>query len=508
MSEPAGALLQVSGLDKSFAVPVLRALDFRMRAGEVHALVGSNGAGKSTLARILAGMLPRDGGAIHFAGREHAPRTRREAQACGVTLMLQELNVFPTLTVAENLFLDRLPARFGWVDRRRLRREAALALDRVGLGALDPDTPAAALGVGRQQQVELAAALAGECRLLILDEPTAALTQPETERLFENIQRLRSEGVAILYISHRMDELRRIADRVSILRDGQLVATMPIAQTSTDEMVRLMAGHEMPRTPASTASAARGPVALRVRGLRRGPAVRDVSFDVHRGEIFGLFGLVGAGRTETLRAIFGADAGAQGTVETGTPLRPLRVRCPAEAIAAGLALVPEDRKKDGLLLPKSLTENTTLAALSQHAHLGWLRPAAEARSTAGIVQRLGVQCASTQQPVATLSGGNQQKIVLGRWLLRDSTVLLLDEPTRGVDAAAKDAIHTLLRELAAEGKAIVVVSSEVPELMSLCHRLIVLSAGRTVAEFSPADWSMEKLTAAAFSGHLDTAAPC
>lgn len=499
-------LLEVSGLKKSFAVPVLRGLDFSVRAGEVHALVGSNGAGKSTLARILAGMLPSDGGTVRFGGAEHAPRTRQEAKAGGVTLMLQELSVFPTLTVAENLFLDRLPARFGFVDHRRLRREAATALARVGLGALDPDTPAATLGVGRQQQVELAAALAGECRLLILDEPTAALTPPETERLFENIRRLCGAGVAILYISHRMDELRRIADRVSVLRDGQLVGTMAMAQTTTEELVRLMAGHEMACAP--TAAGSRGAVALRVRGLRREPAVREVTFDVHRGEILGLFGLVGAGRTETLRAIFGADAGAAGTVEIGDPLRPARIRRPAEAIAAGLALVPEDRKKDGLLLPRSITENTTLAALSRHARLGWLRPAAEALSTARIRHRLGVHCTSPTQPVATLSGGNQQKIVLGRWLLRDSTVLLLDEPTRGVDAAAKDAIHALLRELAAEGKAIVVVSSEVPELLSLCHRLIVLSAGRTVAEFSPADWTLEKLTAAAFCGHLETLTPC
>ncbi len=492
-------LLQVRGLRKAFAAPVLRDFDLTVRAGEVHALVGGNGAGKSTLARILAGLLERDGGEITLDGRSLRARSRREAQAAGVTLMLQELNVLPTLTVAENLFLPRLPRRWGFVDRRRLFEQTRVALARVGLDGLPPDTSAATLGVGQRQQVEMAAALAEECRLLILDEPTAALTMPETEKLFENLRRLRADGVSVLYISHRMDELRQIADTVSVVRDGQRVATLPMAQTGTAELVRLMAGHEVATTPAGRGRGF-GEVALRVRGLRAGTAVRGVDLEVRRGEILGLAGLVGAGRTETLRAIFGADARDAGSVEIAG--RAVDLRGPAEAVAEGLAFVPEDRKDQGLLLDQSLRVNATLAALRQHQRGPWMSRAAETRSTRGIVGRLAVRCDSPEQAVSSLSGGNQQKIVLGRWLLRDSAVLLLDEPTRGVDVPAKEAIYTLLRELAGEGKACVVVSSELPELMGLCDRIAVLSAGRVAGEFLPGEWSIEKLTAASFRGHL------
>ena len=458
------SLLEVRSLNKAFAAPVLRDFDFGLAAGEVHALIGSNGAGKSTFARILAGLLRADRGEVLLAGEPHAPATRREAQQRGVTLMLQELNVLPTLTVAENVFLPRLPRRFGFVDRRRLAEDARGALARVGLERLDPLTPASTLGVGQQQLVELAAALAEECRLLILDEPTAALTGAETARLFENLRRLRRGGVGVLYISHRIEELREIADRVTVLRDGQRVITAPLSEVSTDELVRQMAGHEVPLTPPLRARQP-GEVALRVQGLRAGDAVRGVSFAVRRGEILGLSGLVGSGRTETLRVIFGADAKDSGEIELGEPLRAVEFRQPSEAARAGLGLVPEDRKLHGLLLPQSVRTNATLSTLGRHSRGGFVNAGAERDAAAGISARLDVRCQSIEQPVAELSGGNQQKAVMSRWLLRDCEVLLLDEPTRGVDVATKEAIHALLRDLAEAGKALVVVSSELVELM-------------------------------------------
>ena len=409
--------------------------------------------------------------------------------------MLQELNVLPTLSIAENIFLPRLPQRFGFVDRRTLHDRTRAVLARVGLGHLPPETPAAHLGVGQQQQVELASALAEDCRLLILDEPTAALTVPEIEKLFDNIRRLRAGGVGVLYISHRMDELRVIADTVSVMRDGQRMTTTPMADTNTAELVRLMAGHELSSSATRRASSF-GKIALKVDNLVAGSAVRAVSFEVRRGEILGLAGLVGAGRTETLQAIFGATHPDAGRIEIDG--RPARIRGPADAVAAGLALVPEDRKHHGLLLPQSLRVNATLATLRGV----FTSKPAETRATQGIIDRLAVRCDTPEQPVAALSGGNQQKIVLGRWLLRDSKVLLLDEPTRGVDVPAKEAIYALLHALADEGKACVVVSSELPELMRLCDRIAVMSAGRIVETFLPHEWTLENLTAAAFRGHL------
>lgn len=495
MSPKPAPLLDIVGLNKSFAAPVLRDFNLSVAPAEVHALVGANGAGKSTLARILAGLLERDSGEITFLGQSHNPLSRRRAQAAGVTLMLQELNVLPTLNVAENIFLPELPSRFGLVNRRALRVKAQEALARVGLEHLNPSTPAALLGVGQQQLVELAAALAEKCRLLILDEPTAALTAHETETLFEKIHALRRQGISVIYISHRMDELRRICDCVSVLRDGQRVATLPMSGTSTQELVKLMAGREMPTRPAPHQHQP-GEVALSVRQLRAGTAVRDVSFEVRAGEILGLSGLVGAGRSETLRAIFGADHCEGGVITIRG--REIKIHRPSEAVAAGLAFVPEDRKLEGLLLPQSIRVNATLANLKNI----FVRRGKELAATAQVIERLAVKCDSAEQPVNTLSGGTQQKIVIGRWLLLNSEVLLLDEPTRGVDVPTKEAIYKLLRELVDDGKAIVVVSSELPELMSLCDRIAVMSAGRIVQEFLPYEWTQENLTEAAFRGHL------
>lgn len=494
-------LLQVSKLHKSYNVPVLIDFHFELHRGEVHALVGSNGAGKSTFARILSGLTERDRGTIQLDGQMYSPRSKREAEQAGIVMVMQELNVIGTLSVAENIFLNRLPRGAGFIRFNELNRRAQAELARVGLDALEPSTPAGALGVGQQQLVEIAGALARNCRVLILDEPTASLTDPEIERLFENIRRLQAGGVGVIYVSHRMDEIRRIAGRVTVLRDGRCVATHDAAAVSPPELVRQMVGHDLPGRK-SAAERIGGELALRVRNLRAGERVRGVNFDVRSGEILGVAGLIGSGRTETLRAIFGADRAERGEILVGPQARRVSIRESADAVRAGIGMIPEDRKQDGLLLPQSIRVNTTLNTLGGHAKAGWIDFDAETRTARSRCRQLDVRCASSEQPVAELSGGNQQKVLIARWLARDCSVLLFDEPTRGIDVAAKDTIYALLHELAEQGKALVVVSSELTELMALCDRIVVMSAGRIAGEFTPGNWSQEAITRAAFSGYL------
>lgn len=502
--------LHVRALKKSFgANTVLRGLDLELAAGEVHALVGGNGAGKSTLSKIIAGLETRDAGELVLNGKLFHPASRRAAQAAGVVMVLQELSVLPTLSIAENLSLGDLPRGFGGVlNRKKLRADAAIALRRVGLGELDPDTPAAALGVGHQQLVEIAAGLAQSCRLLILDEPTAALTAREIETLFALLRGLRASGTTILYISHRLDEIAALADRVSVLRDGQLVATLPARETHRDRLIELMAGTGMAKGTGLSGATTRGPVALRLSAVRAGRAVREVSLDVHAGEIVGLGGLVGAGRTELLRAIFGVDPIDGGNLFLGEELKPFAPRSTTDAVERGLAFVPEDRKHHGIFSRLGVRENLTAARLPQKALVRGVVDAAAERAEAEVVLRqLQVRCAGPEQPIAELSGGNQQKVVLGRWLRRDVRVWLLDEPTRGVDVPARRAIYTLLRERARAGAALLMASSDYEELATICDRVIVLSHGIVGGEFSADALTPDAFMAAAFRGFSTAAAP-
>lgn len=483
-------------------VRVLHGVDLELHRGEIHALVGENGAGKSTLSRLLAGLLSPTGGRMELNGAPYAPRRKREAEQRGVRMVLQELNLIRTLSIAENLFLEDLPNTGGWIHRKKLDNLTRTALARVELGDLSPWTPVSALGIGQQQLVEIAAGLAQACALLILDEPTAPLTDPEIERLFARLRELKKQGTTILYISHRLEEIRRLADRITILRDGRRVGTWAVGELSMDDIVRHMVGRDLTTLPEPPRRSL-GKTALKVEGLQCGPAVRGVSFEVREGEIVGVAGLVGSGRTETLRAIFGADAPEQGAIYLHGEAKPARIKSPAEAVRQGLALLTEDRKEQGLLLPLPIRCNLTLASLSPLARHGWLSPRREEAPVQQWLGALQVRCQSAEQPVAELSGGNQQKVVLARWLMRDCRILMFDEPTRGIDVGARFEIYQWLQQLANQGKALLVVSSDLRELMMLSDRILVMSAGRIAGEFVRGQWTEDALMAAALSGYLN-----
>ncbi|HBN9636501.1 sugar ABC transporter ATP-binding protein [Pseudomonas aeruginosa] len=500
MSSDALPLLSIRGVGKTYAQPVLAEIDLQLFGGEVLALTGENGAGKSTLSKIVGGLERPGAGSLELLGRPYAPGSRREAEALGVRMVMQELNLLPTLSVAENLFLHDLPRRAGWIDRRRLRAAAREAMAQVGLEAIDPDTLVGDLGIGHQQMVEIARNLIGDCRLLILDEPTAMLTAREVDMLFEQVERLRERGVAIVYISHRLEELARISQRIAVLRDGRLVCVEPIERYDADQLVTLMVGRELgERFDLGTRQI--GAPLLRVERLSRRGKVHEVSFEVHAGEIFGISGLIGSGRTELLRLIYGADRADGGQVLLGDPPQRLSLRSPADSVRQGVALITEDRKGEGLLLDQSISANLALGNLPALARHGVIDRRREETLARRQVEALRVRCADTAQAVGELSGGNQQKVVIGRWLERDCQVLLFDEPTRGIDVGAKFDIYALLAELTRRGKALVVVSSDLRELMLICDRIGVLSAGRMVDTFERDAWTQDALLAAAFAGY-------
>ncbi|MBG7333033.1 sugar ABC transporter ATP-binding protein [Pseudomonas aeruginosa] len=500
MSSDALPLLSIRGVGKTYAQPVLAEIDLQLFGGEVLALTGENGAGKSTLSKIVGGLERPGAGSLELLGRPYAPGSRREAEALGVRMVMQELNLLPTLSVAENLFLHDLPRRAGWIDRRRLRAAAREAMAQVGLEAIDPDTLVGDLGIGHQQMVEIARNLIGDCRLLILDEPTAMLTAREVDMLFEQVERLRERGVAIVYISHRLEELARISQRIAVLRDGRLVCVEPIERYDADQLVTLMVGRELGERfdlgPRQT-----GAPLLRVERLSRRGKVHEVSFEVRAGEIFGISGLIGSGRTELLRLIYGADRADGGQVLLGDPPQRLSLRSPADSVRQGVALITEDRKGEGLLLDQSISANLALGNLPALARPGVIDRRREEALARRQVEARRVRCADTAQAGGELSGGNQQKVVIGRWLERDCQVLLFDEPTRGIDVGAKFDIYALLAELTRRGKALVVVSSDLRELMLICDRIGVLSAGRMVDTFERDAWTQDALLAAAFAGY-------
>ena len=501
-------LLAVRDLTKRYSVTVLDRVAFDLRAGEIHALLGANGAGKSTLCRIISGLVRPTAGEMILSGQLYAPATKQAAESVGVQIIQQELNLIPTLSVAENLMLTRLPSRGGIINQRVLHRRARRALDRFGLEDVDTETLVGSLGVGRRQMVEIAAALDCDCKILILDEPTAALSANETERLFRWLARLREQQVGIIYISHRLDEVARIADRVTVLRDGKYVSTQPASGLTTNAMVDLMTGQrEDSAASHQHTSFTQDRIAMRVEGLCRGKLLQDVAFEVRAGQRLGIAGLVGSGRTELLRAIFGADVAQHGRVQLGETADAQRFRHPSQAVAAGMAMVTEDRKQNGLLLQQSIRVNTTLCALRRDfSTRGLIRSRAEHDSAESMCRKMETRCTSVEQLASTLSGGNQQKVVVGKWLVRDADVFLFDEPTRGIDVAARLRIYRLFDSLARDGKALVIVSSDLDELLDTCDRIAVMSAGQLVATFDRDSWSHDKIMQASFSGYIDPTA--
>ncbi|MBR8740370.1 sugar ABC transporter ATP-binding protein [Nocardiopsis sp. MG754419] len=482
MSSP-DALLRIEGVRKAFpGVVALDDVDFDLRRGEVHALLGENGAGKSTLIKVLSGAHRPDRGRLLMESAEVDIRDAQDAERLGIATIYQEFNLVPDITVAENIFLGRQPRRFGFIDHRRMESEAAALLDRVGVD-VSPRAKVRGLGIARLQMVEIAKALSLDARVLIMDEPTAVLTTGEVERLFAIARRLRDEGVGIVFITHHLEEIAALADRVTVLRDGRSVAHVD-ASTPEDELVRLMVGRSIEEQYPRERSDVGGPL-LRVHGLTRAGHFEDVTLEVHAGEVVGLAGLVGAGRTEVARSVFGADPYDAGTVEVLD--RPLPGGDVNAAMNAGLGLVPEDRKGQGLVLDASVEENLGLVTLGPTSRAGFVDLPGQRASAARIAADLGVRMSSIAQHVRTLSGGNQQKVVIGKWLSADSRVLILDEPTRGVDAGAKVEIYRLVNELTASGHAVLMISSDLPEVLGMSDRILVMAQGRVTGELSAED---------------------
>jgi len=480
-------LLRVEGISKEFpGVKALDGVNFELDRGEVLALVGENGAGKSTLMKILSGIYTPDAGRIVIEDDEVDVTGPKAAQQMGISIIHQEMNLMPHLTVAQNIFIGREPRTGPWLRDAELNRRTKQLLDDLGVH-LRPTQNVGDLTVASQQMVEIAKALSFEhTKILIMDEPTSAISISETAVLFRLIRNLRDRGVGIVYISHRMEELHQIADRVTVLRDGQYVGTRRMDDVTDDEIIAMMVGREIsaayddrPDVPAGGAE-----VVLSVRGVSTKTLLRDVSFDLHKGEILGFAGLMGAGRTETARAIIGADPVSAGSVLVGG--KKIRISGPNVAVKHGIGYLPEDRKRHGLMLEQDVTFNVAMASLSANkTPLGFLREGRARRVAERFIESLRIKTPSSKTNVKTLSGGNQQKVVIAKWLARDCEVLIFDEPTRGIDVGAKEEIYKLINQLADDGKAVIMISSELPEVLRLSHRIVVMSQGRVTGTLSP-----------------------
>ena len=492
-------VLEMRGICKTY--PGVRALDgvsFDVRRGEVHALVGENGAGKSTLMKILAGAQQMDSGEILIEGRPAEMTSPQKAMDLGVSIIYQEFNLVPYLTAAENIFLGREPRASlpGFVDFRTMYAEAGRLIDELGV-KLDIRQPVNRLSIAQQQMVEIAKATSRKAKIIAMDEPSATLTDHELSRLFELIRRLQSQGVAIVYISHRLEEVFQIASRVTVLRDGALVGTKSIEELDRDSIIKMMVGREIqqqiPKEPAQP-----GEVALELRSVSRKGVLRDVSFNVRKGEVLGLAGLVGAGRTEVARVIFGADPSDEGEMSLfGQAFRP---RGPRQAIQSGIGLVTEDRKALGLILGMVVRENVTLANLDRISTLSFINQGREKTVASQYVDDLSIRTPSIEQQVQNLSGGNQQKVVLAKWLFTESKVLIFDEPTRGIDVGSKVEIYQLMNELVKKGVAIIMISSELPEIIGMSDRIVVMHEGRVAGELDRAEATQERIMHLATGG--------
>jgi len=490
-SNPPLPLLRIDRVAKRFGPTIaLDGVSLEVAAGEVHALIGENGAGKSTLMKVLSGAHRADTGSLTLDGQAFEPSDPLHARNSGVAMIYQELNLAPDLSVEENILLGREPATLGWISHGERRRLAKRALEEIGQPQMPLDTPIRALTIAQQQLVEIARALVGEPRVLIMDEPTSSLTQVDTENLFGVIERMSQRGVSVIYISHFLEECQRVASRYTVLRDGQSVGTGAMAEASLEQIIQLMVGREIDEIYPRTSRSAGEPV-LELSGVAGLAKPSCVNLTLRAGEIVGVFGLVGAGRTETLRAVFGLDRLAKGSVTVFS--REATHSTPAKRLANGIGLLSENRKEEGLLLNRSVADNLTLTRLGPVSRLGLVSDAAQVAASEKWMAKLDVKASGAAQPVGELSGGNQQKIALGRLLHHDARILLLDEPTRGIDVGSKAQIYRLMNELAGQGKALVFVSSYLPELLGVCDRIGVMCRGE-LSEVRPvADWSEQEI---------------
>ncbi len=487
-------ILQMEGISKTFpGVQALNQCRFELRSGEVHALVGENGAGKSTLMKVLAGIYKKDAGHVYFKGNEVEISNPRAAQHLGVSMIHQELNLMPHLTIAQNIFIGREPRRKVkfLLDEKEINQQAEQLFATLHL-KLDPRTKVADLTVATQQMVEIAKALSFNAEVLIMDEPTAALTETEIEELFRIIRQLRDKGVGVVHISHRLEELKQISDRVTVMRDGRYIDTVQTKEASIDQIISMMVGRtiyeaspEIPENPSQD-------VVLEVKNLNHGKVLKDINFKLKKGEILGFAGLVGAGRTEVARAIFGADPIDSG--EFFVKGQQVHIKGPSDAVAHGIGYLSEDRKRYGLTLGMDVQDNMALASLKKFLQaIVWVNDARQRVVGREMVDKLNVKTPSMQQKVKFLSGGNQQKVVIGKWLVADTDILIFDEPTRGIDVGAKSEIYKLLNDLIQQGKSIIMISSELPEILRMSHRVIVMCEGRITGELTAADATQEEI---------------
>ncbi len=485
-------VLQMQGIQKYFSgVHALKGVDFELKAGEVHALMGENGAGKSTLIKVLCGIHKKDGGTVTYFGKDVAFQNIAESQAAGISVVHQELNMMNHLTVAQNIFIGREPKKGIAIDDKKMIADAKALFEKIGV-KIDPTTPLGELTVGRQQMVEIAKAISRDCKLLVLDEPTAALTQPEVEELFKIMRELKEKNIGMIYISHRMDEINRISDRVTVMRDGEYVGTVNTADVTKDDIVKMMVGRViMGDKKAASTVPADAPVVLEVKNLNAGKEVKNVSFTLRRGEILGFAGLMGAGRTEVARALYGADQKQTGEVCING--KKVNIKTPQQAVKNGICYLSEDRKRYGLMLGKSVAENSAIASVDKFIKGGWIDDKKIAKASAETNALLRTKTPSMEQLLKNLSGGNQQKVIIARWLMKDSDIFIFDEPTRGIDVGAKSEMYALMEKLASEGKSVIMISSELAEIQRLSDRVVVMCEGRITGELDIADATQEEI---------------
>ena len=485
-------ILQMQGIQKYFSgVHALRGVNFELKAGEVHALMGENGAGKSTLIKVLCGIHKKDGGSVTYFGEDVSFNNIAESQDAGISVVHQELNMMPHLTVAQNMFIGREPKKGIMIDDKKMIADSEAMFRKIGV-KIDPTINLGELTVGKQQMVEIAKAVSRDCKLLVLDEPTAALTQPEVEELFKIMRDLKEKGIGMIYISHRMDEINRISDRVTVMRDGEYVGTVNTADVTKDDIVKMMVGRVImgDKKEASTVPAD-APVVLEVKNLNAGKEVKNVSFKLRRGEILGFAGLMGAGRTEVARALYGADPKQTGEIYING--KKIDIKTPAQAVKNGICYLSEDRKRYGLMLAKSVSENSAIASMDKFIHAGWINDKEMAKVAAETNALLRTKTPSMEQLLKNLSGGNQQKVIIARWLIKDCDIFIFDEPTRGIDVGAKSEIYHLMEELVAQGKSIIMISSELPEVLGMSDRVLVMCEGRKTGELDIAEANQENI---------------